>query len=304
MNPRISAVICTHNRASYLQKALSSLMEQTLEKCAYEILIVDNGSSDETKDVVQRFSEVPNLRYLFEPSIGLSRARNTGWHHARGEYVAFLDDDAVACREWLQKYLQTFETFSPKPGCVGGRVLPVWEAPRPDWLSDKMLGTLSVFDWSDFPLVIDDGMGLSGCNIAFLRELLQLTGGFPVELGRQGNRLLGGEEVLLRRRVAGMGYSIVYSPDILVNHSISASRLTKQWFCQETYSAGHSKARMVRLENHLSRVQRVVQIMTRIGWLLPRFPLMFLEPDSAERFWRQCQVRRALGFVAGMCLDG
>ena len=96
MNVQISAVVCTHNRAAYLRKALQSLVDQTMAQELYEIIVVDNASTDGTKQVVSEYSGASNLRCLYEPVIGLSRARNTGWGNARGEYVAYLDDDAVA----------------------------------------------------------------------------------------------------------------------------------------------------------------------------------------------------------------
>ena len=102
---RISAVVCTLNRATYLARAVESLVNQTYPKEYYEIIVVDNGSTDNTREVVEQFSQCAIIRYIYEPVKGLSQARNTGWQAAAGKYVAYLDDDAIARPRWLEKML-------------------------------------------------------------------------------------------------------------------------------------------------------------------------------------------------------
>jgi len=300
MSVRISAVVCTHNRAAYLRKALHSLIDQTLAQDLYEIIVVDNDSQDNTKQVVSELSAVPSLRYLHEPLIGLSRARNTGWRHAEGVYVAYLDDDAVACPEWLATFLDVFEIFEPAPGCVGGKCEPIWEARRPDWLADEMLGRLSVFHWSDVPTILNEKQWLSGCNIAFPRELLRLVGGFREDLGRQGTTLGAGEETHLQQQLHSLGRCSVYHPDIVVGHHVSPSRLTKRWFREAAYRMGLSEAIMLNLDHGLSLALRVWLALIKIGWSLPRLFLMLTAANSASRFRRQCQVLETIGYVSGL----
>ncbi|MBV5279757.1 MAG: glycosyltransferase family 2 protein, partial [Actinobacteria bacterium] len=113
----ISAIICTHNGARHLAKAIESLIKQSMLEERYEIIIVDNCSSDSTKEVIDNFTTVKNIRYVLESTLGLSFARNAGWHTARGKYVAYLDDDAVASSVWLENILGAFENTKPRPGC-------------------------------------------------------------------------------------------------------------------------------------------------------------------------------------------
>ena len=127
MSIELSAIICTYNRADYLRKSLASLAEQTLSTDRFEIIVVDNNSNDDTKAVVQEeYAYVPNLRYIFEPVPGLSKARNTGWQNANGKYIAFLDDDAVATLRWAEIYMEVFQNWEPTPGCSGGKAEPIW----------------------------------------------------------------------------------------------------------------------------------------------------------------------------------
>lgn len=300
MGIRISAVVCTHNRAAYLRKALQSLVDQTLSQELYEIIVVDNGSKDNTKQVVGEFSDAPNLHYLYEPVLGVSRARNTAWRIAQGEYVAFLDDDAVACAGWLAKFLEVFDSYEPRPGSVGGECEAIWEAPQPDWLSDKMLGYLSIFHWSDVPIVLREAQWLSSCNLALPRELLQKVGGFPEDLDRRGNSLRTGGESYLLRKLESWGHCSVYHPEIVVGHHVPASRLTKRWFRQRAYWQGLSDVIMLNQEGRLSGALRARKTLESIIWALPRLLLMLVSTDSAARFRRQCQVIEAMGRIRGL----
>jgi glycosyltransferase involved in cell wall biosynthesis len=239
----ISAIICTLNRAEYLRESIGSLLDQTLPKRRYEILIVDNGSTDETKEMVLReFNGVQNLRYFYEPILGLSQARNTGWRQAVGEYVAYLDDDAIAYPQWLEKILHVFETVKPKPACVGGRIEPLWETARPPWLSDKIARCLGVLDLSDSPMTLDDSHCLFGGNSAYPRHLLEGVGGFQTNLGRKGNKLLSNEEILLHQQFKQRGYRYYYHPEVAIGHHVPSFRLTKSWVIRRWYWQGVSEA--------------------------------------------------------------
>jgi len=109
MNLLITAVICTYNRKNLLRKAVDSLINQTLEKNKYEILIIDNNSNDGTSDLVNRnYSNISNIRYILEPRQGVAHARNTGWQNSKAKYVAYLDDDEIAKNDWLEKNTKCF----------------------------------------------------------------------------------------------------------------------------------------------------------------------------------------------------
>jgi glycosyltransferase involved in cell wall biosynthesis len=92
----ITVIICTRNRAKLLRDAMASVVEQGIPKSDYEIVVVDNASTDETPDVVAEFRGSAHIRYVHEEKLGLCIARNTGWRAASGRYVAFFDDDAIA----------------------------------------------------------------------------------------------------------------------------------------------------------------------------------------------------------------
>src|SRR5580704_18928318 len=137
----ISVVICTRNRISYLRSAVNSVILQASNSPLAEVIVVDNGSTDSTADFVRSLCPTfPNVKYIFEPSLGLSHARNSGLRAAQGQYIAFLDDDAVAEDGWLSQIPIAFETGGGDIACVGGKIEPIWGKPRPTWLHDDLLG--------------------------------------------------------------------------------------------------------------------------------------------------------------------
>jgi glucosyl-dolichyl phosphate glucuronosyltransferase len=303
MTIQISAIICTFNRAKYLRKAIPSLVSQTIDAARYEILVIDNCSSDDTKQIVtQEFANVPNLRYLYEPVQGLSQARNTGWQNAKGDYVAYLDDDAIASPHWLEKIVEVFETTTPQPGMVGGKIEPIWESPMPEWLSKNTAVYLALLDWSESPITSTDRQLLAGANVSFPKQLLEKFGGFDVNLGRKANKLLSNEEILLWHQMRTHGYCCLYHPEVAVCHHIQASRLNQNWFIRRLYWEGVSDALLkVHLES-LSLKQRW-QLGTKSmqALLRSRKELINLTKTASDRksFDRQCSTWSKIGYILG-----
>jgi len=304
-NPIISAVICTHNRAPYLRKALHSLFQQSLPQEQYEVLVVDNCSTDTTKEVIEEFARAGPVRYHYESRLGLSHARNAGWHSARGRYVAYLDDDAIACPGWLEKILEVFETITPRPGCVGGKTEAIWEAQRPAWLGDPLLHGLTIVDWSDVPHPLSDLSceWLVGANFAVPRETLEHLGGFTDGLDRQGSKLLSSGDVFFQKQVIKAGLACFYHSQISVQHHVFPSRLVQGWFRQRYYWQGVSDAIMILLEHAPSKTAIVRLIFGKILRLLAR-PIKLLSvavtTDDPGRFTEACFTLITLGQIRGL----
>ncbi len=304
MNILISAIICTHNRAAYLAKAIQSLTDQRMSKDTYEIIIVDNCSTDSTKEVVAQFTGKSNIRYVYESTLGLSFARNTGWRNARGRYAAYLDDDAIACPGWLDKILEVFETVTPRPGCVGGRVEPIWESSRPGWLSDWLLHGLTIIDWKT-PHVLTNlsAEWLVGANIAFPVDILQCVGGFTSSLDRVGNNLLSSGDVFLEKQIMKIEYSCFYHPDIAIGHHIFESRLSQSWFIRRYYWQGVSDAVMQLLQERPSTLKRLRFAFSRAKNLFQspgKVMTLLLPTTNPDRFTQKCFAFITLGYIYGL----
>jgi glycosyltransferase involved in cell wall biosynthesis len=267
MQIKVSIVVCTYNRPDYVSRAIESLAYQTLDRNLYEILVVDNGNDRSARSSVEMMRKVfPNLYYHYSSEPGLSIARNLGIRHATGEYIAFLDDDAVACREWLAAIVASFESSEPAPAIVCGPVAPIWESPRPAWLKDQSLGIYSVLNWSSSSRPLKPAEWVVGANFAVRKDILDTHGPFDTHLGRKGSSLLSGEETALCHRIRSVGHYIQYDPAVAVQHHIHKERLTKKWFYRRQFWGEASKGCMERTRDgaRVSSSQYVYTVLKRI----------------------------------------
>lgn len=235
-----SVVICTYNRSALLRTALETLCTQQLAKSAYEVIVVDNNSTDDTGDVVAGFSErLPNLRYCFERQFGLSIARNQGWRLAQGRYVAFTDDDSRLPAEWLTKAEAIVQMHAP--AAFGGPYFACYNGPKPAWFKDRY-GSAELSDQ-----VKTDTNDLRGPNIFLRRDLLAVTGGFDANLGLVGKRLAYGEErallQVLRERCPQA--LIYYDPHLYVYHLVRPEKMRLGWQLRRHFINGRSLYRVM-----------------------------------------------------------
>ena len=237
----VSVVVCTLNRAASLQRALDSLCVQTAPSDRFEVLVVDNGSTDETPKVVAELAaRCPSVRGVHEPRTGLSHARNRGIEEARGEVVAFLDDDATADPGWVESLAGAFA--DPRVGAAGGKVVLEFPDRRPAWLPPRLEGFYSGLDLGDEPMTFPDRLGPYGANMAVRRSTLATTGGFSPALGRRGRNLISNEEVELFERVRRSGALIRYEPAAWVRHHIEPERVSRRYLLRRAYAQGRSRA--------------------------------------------------------------
>ena len=231
--PRITAAICTYNRYDTLPKAIASTQEQSLAEGDFEVLVIDNSPDQaRSESISENYLRIPNLRWVVEKTPGLSNARNVATRLARAPVIAFMDDDAVAAPNWLEKLLVAFDEFGDAAHVVGGRVDPLWGASRPAWLPDGLLGYVSVVDWGGTTRFASDKEWAAGTNIAFRVEALKSVEGFPVHLGRKGGgqSLLSNDETDVIERMGANGARLIYAPEAVVEHLVPAERLTQSWF--------------------------------------------------------------------------
>ena len=301
MTVRISVVICTRDRARILGGALESLATQTLAPRDYEVLVVDNGSRDDTRRVVESAgSRGLAPRYLEEPRGGLSRARNRGWREAKGLRVAYLDDDARAHRTWLERILEAFDGAGPAPTGVGGPVRAVWRGGRPPWVSDAVEEAFSIVDLGPVRRPVGGDRWLLGCNMAFAREALVAAGGFEERLGRDANNLLSMEEVALQRAVLRSGGSLLYDPNVVVDHHIPAERASPRWVERRVFDNGRSAARMRLLEGRRGpglRARMAWEVLGRIVGDPRAFVALAGRSPDPMAFERRCTTLGRLGYL-------
>ncbi|MCD6101196.1 MAG: glycosyltransferase [Candidatus Marinimicrobia bacterium] len=243
---RVSVVLCTTFSSSLVERTVESIVNQEIDRRFVELILVINGKcSDVEIGFLDKYKGKFNIVVLKEKRLGLSRARNRGLNAARGEFVAFVDDDAIADRCWLKNILKTFENADSRVACIGGKVLPIWESDRPRWLSDRMMTALSLVDKGDRAFCVRNGKSfLAGTNLVFRKSVLAKYSGFRADLGRVGNRLISNEENYIIECAIRDGYQVLYDPSVVVFHVVKKERLKKKWFYRRMFYQGISNGVM------------------------------------------------------------
>jgi glycosyltransferase involved in cell wall biosynthesis len=248
----ITVAIQTYNRSAILAETLKSLCDLCCpEATEYEILVVDNSSTDGTPQVIQEYRHVlaPRLRSVFEPRQGLSHARNRALQEAKGDIVSFIDDDVIVHPDWLKAVAAAFEEHAA--AVVGGRSYLIFQSERPAWLPEPYEFYLSRLDYGDRVIVGTD-RDLYGLNFSVRRDMALQVGGFNPDLGRCGLvSFHSGEESDLLRRIRACGGAVVYEPRAIVGHIVLPERLTRKWFLRRAFAAGFDTEILHLSEGHV-----------------------------------------------------
>jgi len=307
-----SVLICTYNRADLLAETLDSLALNRTGSLRWNVIVVDNNSTDHTRHVVtNRTDRYPvELVYLFDPRQGKSNALNTGLAATDASIVVFTDDDVRVTEGWLEASCRAMLDDS-SIDYTGGPVLPLWEHPCPAWLDTErhdLWGTLAILDYGPEPFVFEDRRRVPlGANMAVRRSLIDKIGGFDPDLGRRGASLLGQEQAEFFCRSRAAGARGLYVPTMAVKHHVPASRLTREYFRRWWYWKGVSKFRLeerhpiTELGIDLSQVPTIAGLPRFIlgsavrdvaGWICSLFTL-----DQVERMRREMMLCYFLGYV-------
>lgn len=243
----ISVILCTYNRCESLQKVLNDLKNLRVpEGILYEILVIDNNSSDGTRFVVEAVSaEMPEIfKYIFEPRQGKSFALNRGISVAQGKIIAFTDDDVEIDPEWLVEIKRAFEVHD----CVGigGRIVATWKFAKPSWYEEngpyKLLTVIVKLDLGEDPCELR--VPPPGANMAFRRSAFEKYGQFRDDLGPNPGDLVRGEDAEFCWRLIRGGERIMYAPKALVYHPVEEKRIKKEYFESWYFDQGRASVRM------------------------------------------------------------
>lgn len=242
--PAVSFIICTYNRASYLEDTLSSLLEFSNADFDYELVVIDNNSDDHSAQVVKGYREVAlnrgtELHYFKETKQGLSHARNRGIREANAGCLVFFDDDIRATKSLIPTWC-TFFDQNPKALAAGGKIHVQFDAPRPEWMSHFLLPLLGHHDLGDKAKTYPPGKYPFGGNMGFRKSIFEKTGLFNTELGRKGSELNAAEEKELFQRIRDLSIPIHYLPDAFLYHRVDSSRLRTGYIRKQALGLGKS----------------------------------------------------------------
>lgn len=311
----ISVVISTYNRCELLPDALESILAQEAGELRYELIVVDNNSTDRTREVVESFIKrgISHMCYVFEGRQGLSHGRNAGIANSHAPIIAFTDDDVRAAPNWLSSIKRAFDSH-PEIDFLGGKVLPRWERDPPSWLtSDIWAGPLALVDVGDEPFYSDQQnvFFFPGANFSFRRRVFDTIGLFDPKYQRVKNWVSSVEDSEFILRLLRHGKKGLYVPEAVVEADVQTERMTKDYLRRWFSSRGRYRA-MLRLEEVIGRDGQLrddsAGTLTLFGTpaYLYRHSLSLLGSHVVARILRdekrslktECEIRQLIGYVA------
>ena len=304
---KVTVILCTYNRYRSLSRALESVALTTFsDRVEWEVLVVDNNSKDQTRDVIEDYCRryPARFRYLFEGRQGKSHALNAGIRASRGDVLAFMDDDVIVDPRWLQNLTAPLGK-GPWAG-VGGRILPQSPFCPPPWLAIEgrysLGGMLALFDLGDRVCELDRPP--FGTNMAFPKKMFEQYGGFRTDMGPCPGSEIRNEDTEFGRRLMAHGHRLQYEPLAVVHHAVPSNRLTKEYFLAFWFDHGRASVREWVDRPGIGGIPRSYLRMLKIGLLGAAMTLRWtLTLASKRRFYWKGMVWMLAGQIVELCRE-
>lgn len=265
---KISVVICTYNRASYIRDAMNSLYEQTLSRQAFEVIVVNNNSTDNTEAICTAFIQEhadASFTYLNESKQGASHARNTGAAIARSPLLCFMDDDAIADTDYLERIVDFFDNH-PDAGGLGGRIIPKYIPSEPVWMSHFVSSLVGHFHYSESVSVFAPNKYPLESNMIIRKTDFDAIHGFNTALpGVMGTLRIGGEGKDFFFRLKALGRTIYYDPAIRVQHVVETSKLTREYMYRVASGIGRGERVRTKQKGYLAFYGKLAEYIFKLG---------------------------------------
>lgn len=237
---KISAVICSYNRARFIINAVESLFAQDFDKNTYEVIVVDNNSTDNTIELLKDYKAAHpgyNFSYYTEHNQGVAYTRTRCAKEAKGEIVAYLDDDSTTQPGWLSGIAEFFDAH-PEVYSTGGKIIPKFLTGIPDWYSRYFFGLVGNFDLGPNVKQLTGNRYPCGANMAFRKKVFDEIGYFNTDLGRKGTGLVATEEKDIYLRILKQHHDVYYLPHVAVLHSVEANKFDKNYVHRHSMGIG------------------------------------------------------------------
>jgi len=293
MEINISVIICSYNRELFIEQALISLLEQDFDKNNFEVIVVDNNSIDNTEQVCKKFIENHpgyNFYYLTEKQQGSSPARNKGASLAKGELLIFMDDDAVAEKDFLKNTWKFYSENKTVQG-FGGRIIPRYIPAEPKWMSKYVSALVGNFKYADSVVEFEPNKYPLESNMAVTKKAFDEVGGFNTALpGVKGKLRITGEGKDFYFRVKEKGYRIFYVPGMVVHHVVEVEKLTSEYLYRVASGIGRGERRRIEPQGKGAYWKKVVEYLFKLAAsvVIGFFYLITLHPAKS---WPVIQFR-------------
>jgi glycosyltransferase involved in cell wall biosynthesis len=264
----LSIIICSYNRASYISDALTSLYVQSSGLDNFEVIFVDNNSTDNTKEVYAQWRHTNTngqFTFISETKQGASFARNTGAAIAKGEWVCFMDDDAVATTDYVKNIIKHIQD-QPFIVGFGGRIIPKYIPAEPKWMSYYVSSLVGNFDYAPTACAFENGKYPLESNMIVKKSVYDQIGGFNVNLpGVVGTLRIGGEGKELFYKIIALGHTIYYDPSICVHHVVEVKKLTSEYMYRVASGIGRGeKTRTLNISNG-AYLMKILEYLLKLG---------------------------------------
>lgn len=282
---KISATICSYNRARFIIDAVESIFNQDFDKQLYEVIVVDNNSTDNTLAVLEKYkSEHPdyNFRFVTETQQGVAFTRNRCIKEAKGEIIAYLDDDSKAQPGWLKLIHDFFEQHA-EVYSLGGKITPYFLTGIPNWYSKYFFGLVGRFDQGPKVKQLTGQRYPCGANMAFRAKVFDEIGYFNTALGRSGNGLLANEEKDIYMRILAKGHKVFYLPDVEVLHAVEANKFDKNYVRRHSMGVGGGERLRLKGKSFAS-FKKFIEYVAKWGYAIV-YGLGFLLKGQWSKFY-------------------
>ena len=264
----LSIIICSYNRASYISDALDSLYHQTAGLPIFETIIVDNNSTDTTAEVFTQWRTAhPQgaFTYLTEAKQGASFARNTGAAVAKGAWLCFMDDDAVATPDYVKNIISHIAS-KPKAVGFGGRIIPKYVPAEPKWMSYYVSSLVGNFDYAPTACAFAPGKYPLESNMIVKKDIYEQIGGFNTNLpGVVGTLRIGGEGKELFYKILSLGHTIYYDPSICVHHVVEVKKLTSEYMYRVASGIGRGEKTRTLTISKVAYIKKIIEYIFKLG---------------------------------------
>jgi len=289
----VSVVICSYNRAAYIGAALDSLYHQTASKDDFEVIVVDNNSSDGTDQVFMTWRAANpdgHFNYSTETKQGASFARNKGAAIAKAEWLCFMDDDAIATPDYIQNIIRHTQSHPTVVG-FGGKIIPKYIPEEPRWMSYYVSSLVGNFDYAPEACAFENGKYPIESNMILKKSAFELVGGFNEAIpGVVGTLRIGGEGKELFYKVIALGEKIYYDPSICVYHVVEVKKLTPEYLYRVASGIGRGERARTKAISQKAYLLKIAEYIIKLGAavLLGFKYLCQLHP---AKFWPIIQFR-------------
>jgi glycosyltransferase involved in cell wall biosynthesis len=289
----VSVVICSYNRAAYISGALDSLYQQTASKDDFEVIVVDNNSTDGTEQVVSKWRSENTegyFHYSTETNQGASYARNTGAKLAKGQWLCFMDDDAIATPSYIENIIKHIHA-KPEAIGFGGRIIPKYIPSEPIWMSYYVSSLVGNFDYAPTSCAFENGKYPIESNMIVKKDIYESIGGFNTALpGVVGTLRIGGEGKELFYKILALGHTIYYDPSICVHHVVEVKKLTSEYMYRVASGIGRGEKTRTLNISTWAYIQKVLEYLIKLGASLV-LGLKYSFQGNPDKAWPVIQFR-------------